>query len=284
MANRLIARATWLTPLLAFAFTAPAGAQVELHGTENVPGRVYYHCRKYFGSETPAGGALEAYKHIGEDGRVLRMHVRWSNTLSDDPRFGGSYGIETLFGGRTEGSVILEWPESFGGSAPRLDWHNPDLRINHFGALEPFDRARNRKEPWQQVLVDRGDRLLMREFEDGQRYIYRIQDVVMASALRSAPANGFQVKLDDLAAWASGVDAVTVYETRVQYRRFRRNSSPNNHGPNRVVLAYRFTPGPLVETARQIRVAIEEWEASITDFKTECERSAEEDESLIVVT
>jgi len=282
LAKQLIAHAAALLPVLAIPAAAPAVAQIELNGTTNVPGRIFYHCRKYFGSESEAGGALDVIKDIAEDGTLLRMRVSWFSNISNNEKFGGDHGISPLFGAAKDGIVELAWPQRYGNTATRIDWDDPEANISMSGAHERYDRKRERKEPWRQVLVDRSNRLLLREYE-GVRYIDQIGEIVMASSLLSPATPGFRVRLGDLAAWASGVDKVTVYETRVARRKFDSRSFPNSPGPNRVVLAYTIDPRSLVETARKVRRAIEQWEGSIADFKTECERFEEEDESRIIL-
>ncbi|MBA4766524.1 MAG: hypothetical protein H2049_02670 [Porphyrobacter sp.] len=260
-----------------------ASAQIELKGTQNVPGRIYYHCNKHLGSVAEAGGALDASMDFAEDGSILRMRVDWYGTINDDPRFGGNRGVTPLYGAKLDGGATLTWPNQGYPQATRLDWDNPDVGLTLYGGRERYDRKLERKEPWWQVLIDRDDRLIVREIE-GQRFIFLASQLSLASPLMSGYSSGLRVPLRDLVAWGHGAKVLTVYETRVVRRKFTPNSVPNAPGPNRIVLAYRLDPLPLAETATKVRLAVEQWQGSMGDFRTACPRVEEADESQIIVT
>lgn len=269
--------------IAALGVPGAASAQIELMGTQNVPGRIYYHCNKHFGSETEAGGSLNASMDFAEDGSILRLRVDWYGMINDDPRFGGNRGVTPLYGGRLDGGVTMTWPNQGYPQATRLDWDNPEAGLTLYGGQGRYDKKLERKEPWSQVLIDRDDRLIVREIE-GQRFIFPVSQLSLASPLMSGYSSGLRVPLRDLVAWGDGAKVLTVYETRVARRKFKRNSFPNAPGPNRIVLAYRLDPSPLAETATKVRLAVEEWQRSMGDFRTACPRVEEEDESLIIVT
>ena len=269
--------------IAALGVPGAASAQIELKGTENVPGRIYYHCNKHFGSETEAGGALNASMDFAEDGSILRMRVDWYGAINDDPRFGGNRGVTPLFGAKLDGGVTLIWPTQGYPQATRLDWDNPDANLTLYGGRERYDKKLERKEPWWQVLIDRDDRLIVREI-GGQRFIFPVSRMSLASPLMSGYSSGLSVPLRDLVAWGNGAKALTVYEARVARRKFTPNSFPNGPGPHRIVFAYRLNPSPLAETATKVRLAVEEWQRSMGDFRTVCSRTEEADESLIIVT
>jgi len=272
-------RRLWLAPLLAGASTA-ANAQESSAGAENVPGRVYFDCHKYFGGGTEAGGSVQVSKHLAEDGSLLRMTVEWNDSVRPAPHGGRDHGITPLYGAVRDGWVNLIWLARPSGNGQRLDWEDPLFKVRLSGVFERFDQ---KKEPWRQIIIDRGDRLTVTESE-GQRYIFFQTGLALMSSLDSSSGPGFSMPLRDLAAWSGGVEAVTVHQTRVARRKFNPNSYPNGPGPHRVVQSYKLSVTPMVETGRKVRKAIEQWEASITDFRTQCSRQVEEDDSQIIVT
>ena len=269
--------------LSAFAgLSGVASAQIALHGTETVAGRIYYHCETSFGSETPSHGNLNAEKDGGEDGSLLRMRVEWYSQVTDAQGFGGTYGIAPLYGGQRHGRVSLRWPGDFLDRKAQLQWGNPELRLTMNGSMEPWDLRSAKKEPWRQVLIDRADRLTVDDDGKQRSIDHAWSPLVLASPLMSLSAYGLDTPLADLAAWGAGADALTVYETRVTRQKFDSHIEPSGPGPNRIVIAYKLDPLPLVQIASEVRAAVEQWEASIPDVRSRCERQVESIPDIIV--
>ncbi len=272
-----------LVSLLAFSSPhATASAQVELRGLENEPGRIFYHCRKHFGSGTAARGSLNVSKDVAEDGSVLRMNVRWSSHVSNNPMIETDIGLVPLFGAEKRGFVTFDWPSRFPRTRSQFDWANPDVGILVNAGYRSPARLLELDEPWQQIFIDRGDRLRIYEM-DGEHFVDHRGNFMFMSPLKPAYSPRFLTSLADLAAWTSGVETLTVYETRVAIGESNQPDFPYTLGRHRIHVAYQLDANRLVEIAQTVRAVVEDWETSIEDIGTECERREEINEPPIIV-
>jgi len=268
--------------LLLCGFSQPLTAQDFMEGAENVPGRIFYHCRKYFGAETDARGGLEADKHLAEDGSLIRMRVNWYAHIHQLPMIDANADIEPLFGGRRRGMIQLEWQSQEVDGAAQFDWENPMAGIRLTEAIRTASLGTKGDEPWRQTFFDRSGQLNVIEYED-KRYIFPDNIIILSSGLQPATNWGLRAPLANLLAWGHGVDQLTVYETRVGRREFRRGITPSSPGPHRVVAAFTMRPQRLAELAQTIEGAVKEWEASIGDHTEACDRREEVDEPNVIL-
>lgn len=272
----------WPVLLALMASPAAVHAQVPISNGENVPGRVFYHCSKHFDFDKQTGGTLEAYRNVAEDGAILAMHVEWNGSFDSNPPRQSAFDIVQTYGAQRGGSVKLTWPRRSYQRPAVIEWTNPQLQIQLYGAIDGFDKKRESKEPWLQTVIARGDGL-QTVTEKGLRYIVWWPDMVLTRPAGAGENYWFEQPLGDLLAWGSGTDRLTVYLTRVARRKFTPNSSPNGPGPHRILVEYTFKPAIFAAIAAKARTEVEAWQAETADFRKACTRQVEQDESNIIV-
>lgn len=272
----------WPVLLALMAFPSAGHAQVPITNGENVPGRIFYHCSKHFGFDKETGGTLEAHRNIAEDGSILAMHVQWNGFLDSNPRRQPGFDIVQTYGAQKGGHVGLTWPRQSFFRPAVLEWANPQLKIQLYGAIEGYDKKRESKEPWLQTVITRGDGLRTAN-ENGMRYVVWWPDMVLTAPVGTGGNSWFEQPLGDLLAWGSGTDRLNVYLTRVARRKFTPNVSPNGPGPHRIVVEYTFKPATFAAIAAKVQTEVEAWQAETADFRKACTRQVEEDESKAIV-
>ncbi|HEX8840949.1 MAG TPA: hypothetical protein VF757_01490 [Sphingomicrobium sp.] len=218
-------------------------------------------------------------KIFREDGSVYSMSVLWedhvSGLVNPDPN---PSDLQRAAHGEY-GSVILHWPnDRFTTSHGLVDWSTGTIAIYYFGPSAAGRYHAERKEKWRQVVVDRGHSVQVFD-STGNRYLsmapqaaYLASDVVNLSS----PGN-LQMSLDDFLAWGTGARTVTVYETLV---RDRRSGWPTF--TRRIVAEYRVDVDGVARRASQIREATRNWETTLANFKSKCDKTVEETGQIIV--
>jgi hypothetical protein len=90
------------------------------------------------------------------------------------------------------------------------------------------------------------------------------------------------MSLDSFLAWGTGVERLTVYETRVTRRKKVPSSSPTSPaGRIRVVGSYEVDMAALALAFVQVRGVTEKWEAGLASSWRQCERTTEGGEILV---
>jgi hypothetical protein len=251
---------------LAFASTAAAPEPVVT---------VVYRCHHFIASGEGGGAAITLDKSFGEDGKLLRRSV-----LLED------YGGSVVAGGSTQSATAsMRWPGEHrsGGDEAILDWSDGSIKIAAF----PKDAkaARPRKgEIWSQWIVDRGRSLTSFE-SGGDRFAFLNGfDLYLTGTLQPAAyVPMLTMSLDSLLAWGKDLPHLAVYHTLMKGRVFRRRDSGPPLVARRISYAFDIDLGRVRALAELARSRFEAWEAGITDFRKQCERT-EETEGDIILT
>jgi hypothetical protein len=239
-----------------------------------LPQRTVYVCATSISIPGDVAGSLSLEKVFLEDGSVPRQSV----TLSD----GGSF-IRT-FPAAQQVSVTLTWPgDHRTRSRPEpLGWSDGSIRIYLFS---PSIYRTERGEFWQETIVDRDNSAMVYERNGTRMLFLNLSDMQLTSGLASHGGAGIlNASIDNLLAWGTGVERLTVYHVLVQRRRYRRHSYPNDPaGRRRIVGQFEIDTASFARRAAQAREAAIAWEAGIGDFRT-CLRQTEYVGQEVVIT
>lgn len=212
---------------------------------------------------------LRVVKSFREDGSVYSMHVDWEDNQGS---------LVRLSRAGDQAFLSLKWPgeHRIRRDGEPFDWSRGSVNVTFLAA--DSGNFRNLKgEKWKQVIVARDDSVLVRE-QDGMKLLslmgFNLHLVTELEAL-SSPGR-LTMSLDSLLAWGSGVEWLTVYETRVTRRKKDRNTFPDSPvGRSRIVGSYQLQAAALERAAGLIREATQEWEASVAGRWRECPRRTE---------
>ncbi len=229
-----------------------------------------YACRSYTTNLGGDPGALTLEKAFREDGSVYRLRVSWEDRQ-------GSFLRRHLADDQL--SAELHWPGNhpFSTVPVPFDWSQGSIRAHIYGPRAAARYRPHRREVWSQVFVVRNRSMTVHHQEGVPILVSDPSQFLLASGLlpRGSPSD-LWISIDALIAWGTGARSVTVYETLVTRRRFRRNSYPNSpDGRRRIVAVFDVDTVALARKVEQIREATGEWEASIADFRNRCERVEE---------
>jgi len=221
-------------------------------------------------------GAVTVDKTFSEDGSVHGLRIEVEDRAPDFVVPGAPSGSAT---------ARLTWP---GEHRVRLrpepfSWTDGSIRIDYNDHASNRYRFGNR-ERWRQFVVDRRRALPVYAHEGARVLLYQgLGPALMSELIPLTSGVGLRMSLDDLLAWGSGVERLTVYDTIVQHRRFEPNVYPNTPaGPRRIVGEYGIIVASLRSKADEVQRLVQQWEATLTDVRTTCEREAEEAPSIIV--
>lgn len=219
---------SYLAAAAAAALAAFAVEAAAKHGDERVS---VYQCDRSV--RLPEGGyaELSLTKLFREDGSVYSMNVHWE----DDQ---GS--LVRLQRPGDQAFLSLKWPGEHRIDAEHepFDWSRGSATILYLAA----DGAifRNLKgEEWRRTVVARDDSV--RTVDDGGMKLLVLMGYLhLVSDLEPTSSRGrLTMPIDLLLAWGSGVERLTVYETRVTRRKARPNTYPTSPaGRHRVVGSY----------------------------------------------
>ena len=235
------------------------------------PERMIYTCPTH--EETIAGvGKVTMFKTFNPDGTIYLMRV--SAQIDTSPLLG-------LSDPRDWASVSLEWPGDYytyaDGNERPFDWSNGVIAIRYdaFGVPKGL---RAGPEKWQQTIIDRGGGAVAVETRDGKRWL-RTSPLTMYVASdpnNSYWPNAFHMAIDNLLAWGSGVDHVTIYSVAVSRAKDLRTDK-------RIFASYTLDPRVLATIVAKVRTAVVAWEANVADYKTAC-RFEPESARYVIVT
>jgi hypothetical protein len=266
--------------LIRAALIAGLTAALPLAGTcvaapPKPPPATYFACSHRIADLGGHSGALELEKTFGEDGSVRSFSV----TLEE---WEGSFIRHRSPAERS--SVELRWPgnQHVSATSRRFSWAEGSIKINISNdGLHRFQK----KERWRQTVVDRNGTVFVHD-EQGMRSLFLNGfEMWLMSDMRSLSSPGLEMSVDALLAYGTGVPTLTVYETLLQHRRYRRNVYPNTPIRRlRVVAEYEIDVLALARTVAEVKQAAQSWEAGLGDFKVECERRMDESDDTIVLT
>lgn len=263
--------ATWLgpSPAQSVALAKTSKRAVEESAVE-------YRCRTRIPNLGGDSGALSLDKTFSPDGSVRAMTV---NLEDWKPPYVKPAGV----GERA--MATIKWPgdHRIPRSPEPFSWSNGSIEISYFA--EGSRRYSPLKgERWRQVVVDRNRSAIVHESGGMRTLFVGGLDMVVQSGLMDLPSPGkLSMSLDGLLAWGSGVASLTVYETLVTRRKYRKHSYPTTPaGRARIVGQYDLDAAILARKVQQVRDSTSAWEAGLTDFKTVCEKGVVEAGAIIV--
>jgi hypothetical protein len=236
-----------------------------------------YRCTRSIQGFEGEPGFLALEKVFREDGTVYSRSV----VLEDyAPSFVPVQASARAF-------ATLRWPgdHRFQREVEPFNWSRGSIQISYLdGTVNRFRPLR--REVWRQVVLDRNGAALIHE-TGGMRMLF-LNGLNMHLMSELAPLSSpgrLHMALDDLIAWGTGAERLTVYETMVQRRRYVPNVYPNGPaGRMRIVAEYDIDMAVLARRVAQVRAATASWESGLTDIPGSCERTVEELPGDIVVT
>jgi hypothetical protein len=253
------ARKVLLLPLIAMLVSNDAAAHP---GPVNIPGRIYYECHYYSGHTVgPDKALVKIDKVLDEDGKTLNQNVSiearglalgWSNAKLAESEFG-------------------------------IDWGDAWVTFSD-GHSNSFADRRRGENSWQSLIV-RDDLIQVADHKNDKFLIGPIAMALMSDPAPLYTVAMLRVRLGDLLAWQTGAKKLTGYVTRNTMRKER--TAYGDYAAlqsRRVVETYDIDIWRIRRLGEEARNATGNWEKSIVDFKTVCERQVEEDQSLIVLT
>jgi hypothetical protein len=171
--------------------------------------------------------------------------------------------------------VSLRWPREhrIGRPADPFDWSQGSIKID----LLPLDLRSG--EEWRQVIVDR-DQSVTTINEAGARFasVSPYQMLLMGDLEATISPSLLNMSLNSFLAWGSGVQRLTVYDTRVTRRTRAKNSYPESlAGARRIIGAYDVDMPALARAVALIRATTERWERSLSTSWRNCRRATEGD-------
>lgn len=260
--------------LLAALLAAGAAHAAAAAEPEKAPA-ILFTCRERIANPGGISGALSLEKRFREDGSVRSFTA----SLED---WQGSF-VRARAG---RAMATLRWPgeHRFAREGVPFDPTDGSVKITFLGDDGGYHRFL-KNERWRQVVVDR-NRSVMVHDTDGMRTLFLNGfEMWLTSELTSLSSPGLNMSVDGLLAWGTGTDRLTVYETLVQRRRYRKNVYPNSPaGRMRVVAEYEIDVAALRRSVDTVREAARGWEAELGDFRTKCERDVEDDGNDIILT
>jgi hypothetical protein len=258
--------------LISCALPVPSRA-AEASGPEAVP---VHRCQ--FSQRVPEGGQanLEIFKSFGTDGAVNSMQVHWEDNQA---------GAVRLLNPDDRAFVSLQWPgeHRIGRYEEEFDWSRGSITVT----LLVADAAANFRllpgEEWRQMVVDRNGSVLVHERKGMRTLFLSGLDLRLVSDLEPPTSPGrLSMSLDSLLAWGTGVERLTVYETRVTRRKKVPNTYPTSPaGRIRVVGSYEVDVAALALAFAQVRAATEAWEAGLASSWRQCEQTIEGGDILV---
>jgi hypothetical protein len=237
-----------------------------------------YRCARSIQAFEGEPGFLALEKVFREDGTLYSRSV----VLEDSaPRF------VRLPQTSASASATLRWPgdHRFQRETEPFSWSRGSIQINYLDGR--MDRYRPlRREVWRQIVVDRNGAALIHETGGIRTLFLSGLNIHLVSELAPLSSSGrLHMALDDLIAWGTGAERVTVYEVMVQRRRYVPNVYPNGPaGRMRIVAEYDIDAAALAARVAQVQAAASAWEAGLTNVRETCERSVEELPGDIIVT
>jgi hypothetical protein len=220
----------------------------------------------------PDGGPrLLVLKSFRENGDVNSMHVSWEDNAASGLVRPPNQG-DRIF-------VSLRWPGEHRSGRPDdpFDWSQGSITMHLLLADAAANFSVRTGEEWRQVLVDR-NHSVSRISEGGEAFADpSVLDMLVMSDLEPTTSPGrMSMSLNSFLAWGSGVQYLTVYETRVKRRTPPKNSYPTSSaGAHRIIGAYDVDMAALAHTVAMIRAATEQWESTLSTSWRNCRRTTE---------
>jgi len=227
----------------------------------------------------PDGGPrLLVLKSFRENGRVNSMHVSWEDNAAS--------GLVRPPSPNDRIFVSLRWPgeHRIGRPDDPFDWSEGSITMNLLLANAAANFGLRQGEEWRQVMVDR-DQSVTTISEEGVRLaIASPIDMLLMSDLEPTTTPGrMSMSLNSFLAWGSGVQHLTVYETRVTRRNPVKNSYPTSPaGAHRIIGAYDVDMPALGRTVALIRTTTERWERSLSTSWRTCRRTTEGGDMVVI--
>lgn len=222
-------------------------------------------------------GRLSLSKSFFEDGAVAGMEVYWEDRTAPFVRpHLGSGGASATF----------RWPsDRITMRPPPFSWSNGSIHIGYTGAGSEGRYQPRQRERWRQVLVVRDGSVLIHG-QGSERFLYLYGHAHLMTDLQELSTSGsLFISIDSLLAWGAGAERVTVYELLVKAARARRtDSSTNPVEQRRIITSYDIDMTALARVVGTVRRMTEEWEATLTDFRRDCERASSENTAIIIPT
>ena len=239
------------------------------------PPQMIYNCGGHFDSLDGGRIRINSYKTFDTAGGVSSMSVNAEFEGADFVRRGDP---------RDQAYVSVAWPgNQFWGPDPkRFDWARGAIKINYFPAAQNAFQ-RNKNEWWNQTVVDRAGSAMVYTDKKGTRYLIGSGLDLFLTNDPARSMTGLIMSVDNLIAWGTGVDAVTVYNLAVAHRK-----SPDKRdlpiGAKRIVASYGIDTRALAAAVAKVRAAVTAWEATIADYKTACKLEVAPSDDDIVIT
>lgn len=263
------------TAVILAVFAVPAAAADDQPREDRA---TLYRCTRSIQAFEGEPGFLALEKVFREDGTVYSRSV----VLEDHaPRF------VRFAQASARAWATLRWPgdHRFQREVEPFSWSRGSIDISYLDGAAARYRPLPR-EVWRQVVVDRNGAALIHE-TGGMRMLFLTGlNMHLMSELAPISSPGrLHMALDDLVAWGTGAERVTVYETMVQRRRYSPNVYPNGPaGRMRIVADYDIDVPVLERRVAQVRAATDAWEAGLTNVRETCERTLEELPGDIILT